>query len=343
MTIVDSELKMYKSKVITDTTTNGGLMDNTALVVSNVVNNVWPSVFKAERIAGGTKHRKTFLKVVNDADETLFYPQVWLDRITQGDDWVTFFAGTQTDTQNNLVGTERKYGCAVLKTNVAASAGSIIVTVEDAALATGNDAIFANGDTIRITNKDTPSSGTGTEEFHVINGAPSVVGNDITITLTGTLANAYNTTDGIYGTRIMSVYAPSDIEASFDSFVVTSAAGTYDESTYPVLLDNIGTINQTVTITFTDATTFTAASNVAGVTLTGGSIGTTYSPNNPEVTKPYFVLDKDGFGGTWIAGNTIVFNTVPAALPIWQKRVVPAGAASLTGNQVVIVFTGESA
>jgi hypothetical protein len=343
MSIVDTELKMYKSKEVSDATSNGGLLDNNALVTSGVVNNVWPSVFKAERLAGSTKYRKTFFKVANDNDETLFNPQLWMDIVTQGDDWVIFFAGTQTDTQNDIAGTEDKYGCAPLKTNVSAGGGSVVVTVEDSTLASGNDAIFRNGDTIRITNKDNPSSATGTEEIHVINGAPGVSGNDVTLTLTGTLGNDYNTDDNTYGTRVMSVLEPSDIEASYDNFVDTTAGdGTYDDSTYPPLLDNIGTINQTITITFTGASTFTAASNVAGVTLAGGDTSTDYSPSNPDVSKPYFTLDKDGFAGTWASGDEIVFDTIPAAYPIWQKRVVPAAASSLTGNRAVVVFTGES-
>ena len=343
MSIVDGELKMYKSKVVTDDTTNGGIMDNTAQVISGVVNNVWPSVFKAERLAGGTKYRKTFLKVANDNDETLFNPQLWMDVVTQGDEWVIFFGGTQTNVQNDIVGTETKYGCAILQANVSGGGGSIVVTVEDSTLASGNDVIFRNGGTIRITNKDTPSSITGTEEIHVINGAPGVSGNNITLTLTGTLANAYNIDDNTYGTRVMSVLEPSDIVTSFDNFVDTTAGdGAYDDSTYPPILDNLGTIAQTITITFTGATTFTATSNVSGVSLTGGTTGTDYSPSNSDVSKPYFTLESAGFSGTWASGDTIVFDTIPAALTIWQKRVVPAGADSLTGNRAVIVFTGES-
>lgn len=344
MTIVDSELLMLKSSVVDDTVSNGGRMDNNGGVTTGVLNNVWPSVFKAERLAGSTKYRKTFLKVANDDDDTLFNPQMWLDRRTPADDWVVFFAATQIDIQSSITGSEDCYGCGILETNVAAAAGSIVVTVEDSTLATGAaDEIFRDGDTIRITNKDTPDSGTGTEEEHIINGTPTVSGNDVTITLTGTLANAYNTDDNTYGTRIMSVYEPSDIEGSYDSFVDTTAGdGTYDDSTYPVLLDNIGTINQTVTITFTGATTFTAASNVAGVTLTGGSIGVDYQPSNGDVTKPYFTLETAGWAGTWASGDTVVFNTVPASSAIWQKRVVPAAATSLTGNRAVVVFSGEA-
>lgn len=344
MTIIDSELLMFKSKEVSDVASNGGLMDNLAQTISGVVNNVWPSVFKAERVAGSTKYRKTFLKVANDDDDVLFNPQVWMDIITQGDDWVTFIESDQIEIQSGITGAEDHFGCSSLFTNVAAAAGSIVVDVENAKLATGGaDEIFRDGGTIRITNKDTPSSGTGTEEIHVINGVPTVSGTEVTITLTGTLANTYNTDDNSYGTRVMSVLEPSNIEGSYDSFVDTTAGdGAYDDLTYPPLLDNIGTINQEITITFTGATTFTAVSDVAGVTLTGGNTTTDWTPSNPDVTKPYVILEFDGFSGTWASGDTIVFNTVPAAIAIFQKREVPAGAGSLTGNKAVVVFTGEA-
>ncbi len=345
MAIVDSELIMLASDVIDDTSANGGLMDNTAVITSGVVNNVWPSVFKAERAAGSIKYRKTYLKVANDDDDTLFNTQMWMDIITQGDDWVSFFLGSQTDVQGDITGTEDHYGCGTLKNDVLTGVSSFVVTVENAILATGaGDEIFRNGDTIRITNKDTPSSGTGTEEIHVISGSPGVSGLDVTITIVGTLANDYNVADGTIGTRIMSVLEPGDVIGSYNSFVDTTAGdGAYDDASYPPLLDNIGTIDQTVTITFTDATNFTAASNVSGVTLTGGASTSDYLPDNSDVSKPYFTLETDGFSGTWASGDTIVFHTVPAAYGIWQKRTVPAGADSLTGNKATVVFTGESA
>jgi len=347
MAIVDAELTMRKSLVVSDVAANGGLMNNLSagLVTSGVVNNVWPSVFKAERLAGSTKYRKTFLKVANDSDETLFNPQIWMDIITQGDDWQVFFPGTQTDIQSDIDGSEACYGCAALQANIAAGVSSFTVTVEDTSLVPGGaDEIFRDGDTIRITNKDNPSSVTGTEEDLVISGTPSVSGSDVTITITGTTANAYNTDDNTNGTRVMSILEPADIACAYSSFVDTVAGtGAYDDATYPPIMDNIGTIDQTITITFTDATNFTAASNVSGVTLTGGAIGTNYAPSNPTFTKPYFTLETAGFSGTWANGDTIVFHTSPAAYAIWQKRVVPAAASSLTGNKAVVVFSGESA
>jgi hypothetical protein len=339
MTVLAAELKVYKSTVITNDGTNGARMSSTE-VVSGVANNVFPNVFTADRVAGLTTHRKTFCKVGNDADETLYYPQIWLDILTAGDDWVIFFVGTQRDVQSGIAGTEDKYGCADLYANVSAGAATFDVDVENAALVSGNDLIFRVGDKFRITNKATIDAGTGTEEIHTLTGVTPVSGTRITLAFSATtLANSYTTAEG---TRVMGVYEPSDIECSFDNFVDTTAGdGTYDDTTYPVLLDNIGTVEETWTITFTNATDFGCVGDTVGA-VSGGSTAGNFAPSNAAFSKPYFTLDNGGFAGTWASGDTIVFQSHPAAVPIWQKRVVPAACGSLSGNKTTLVMGGES-
>lgn len=345
MSILDSELLMFKSLAISDLTGNGGKMDNAAQASTGVVNNVWPSVFRAERTDGSTKWRKTFLKVQNDDDLIFYYPQIWLDIVTPGDDWVTFFAGTQTDTQGGTTHTGAAaadhYGCGTLQTNVSIGGQTIIVTVEDVSLITGGaDEIFRDGDTIRITDKVDPTSGTGNEEIHTIDGTPTNSGNNVTITIVGTLANAFTTASN---TRVMSVYEPDDVEASWDSWVETCAGdGTYDEATTGnVVADNIGSIEEEYEVAFTDATNFTIrdfADNVIGSWTTSQDA----IPLNSDNSKPLFTLLAAGWADTWASGDTIVFETHPAAVPIWQQRVVPAAADSLAGDRTTVAITGES-
>ena len=334
MTILDSELQCYKSTTVNDTAANGGRMSNTQ-VISGVVQNVWPHVLKAERDAGSTKYRKLFYKIANDADETLLSSQLWLDAPTAAGDHVVMFAGTQRNTQADITGSERKYGAANLQANAVLGSNTLVVVVEDATL-TG---MFVNGDTIRVTDKLTPSSLTGNEEIHTINGVPVVSGTQVTITTTAVLANNYTT---VAGGRVMALYNFGDVKCVVDNWVETSAAGTYDETTYPVRCDNIGTIEQTLTLTFSDASNFTVSGDTVG-SLGAGTILADFAPQNPAFSKPYFTLDFEGFGGTWAAGNTIVFQTHPAAVPIWEKRVVPAASASLANNKVTSCVSGESA
>lgn len=335
MAILNSELKFYKPATVNDTSSNGGIMSTLAAdyLTSGGSQITFANVLASERASGSTKYRKVFMKVANDSDLTLSNPQVWLDAPTGADDWVVFFAGTQTDTQGDI-GSPRIYGAADLKTSITGGATStIVVTVEDTTV-TG---MFADGDTIRITDMTDPTSGTGNEEFLTVTGTPSVSGDEVTITVTSNVAASYTAGSA----WVQSIYSTSDVVCSVDNWVET-LGGTYDETTYPVLCDNIGTIEQTWTITFTDATNFTVAGNTVG-SLASGTTGGDYAPSNAEFTKPYFTLYSAGWGGTMVNGNTLVFQTHPATIPIWEKRVVPAAAASLSNNRVRLVIAGESA
>jgi len=342
--MLNTDLKIYLPETVNDLATNGGRM-STNLVVSGVVQNVWPHVPRAERTSGSKKYRKLFCKVADDADGTLIAPQYWLDDVTAGDDWFTMFAGTMTDMLAAVTGwetgadTKRKYGVARLKTDAAAGSSTIVLQLESATLGTGSDIIAVAGDTIRITDKLDPTAVTGNEEFLIISSV-SVVDTEMTIVTTTALVNTYTT---LALSRVSTVYEPGDVAASSGVPVVTSAAGTVDNASYPPLLDNIGTIEQTVTLTFADASNFTAISDVAGVTLTSGNITTLYAPSNPGFTKPYFQLEVGFFGGTFTAGDTVVIAFHPAAIAVWEKRVVPAGAASQSNNKITLVMAGESA
>lgn len=342
MTILDSELRFYKSAVVSDEGSNGGRM-GIAQIISGMSNNVWPNVFKAERLAGSTKYRKLFLKVANDDDLKLYNPLVWLDIPTVGDDWIVFFGATQLDTQAEIPvddsdpETNPRYGCASLAEDVLASADIVIVTVEDLTLVSGDDQIFRIGEKIRITNKETIDSGTGTEEEHIIGNITwdSLTG---TITLDGTtLANAYTVLEG---SRVMSLYEPGDVSCTISNWV-ENGSGTYNEATYPVLGDNIGTIEQTWTLTFSSATAYTVVGNTIG-SVGSGTVSVNFAPSNPNFTKPYFTIPYLGFGGTWTAANTIAFQTHPASIPVWEKRVIPPDCASLTGNKTTMCCSGES-
>lgn len=108
-----------------------------------------------------------------------------------------------------------------------------------------------------------------------------------------------------------------------------------------MLLDHIGTAEQTWTLTFTDATNFTVVGDTIG-SVGSGSRSADFAPSNGAVSKPYFTLRTAGWGGTWAAGNTIVWQTHPNAIPIWETRVVPASAASMAGNGITAVFEGET-
>ena len=335
--MLDSDIKTYHAEEVSSASTNGGKRGYTQ-VISGVVNNVWANVPKAERLAGSTTYRKMFTVAADDTDGTLVDAKEYIDNPTAAEDWVIAFEGTASDTQADISASARKYGSANIKSDITAGVSTFTVTVEDVSLTTGNDLIFADGDKIRLTDKTTPDATAGNEEFLTISGTPTVSGNDVTITVAESIANGYLSADGA---RAMALIDIGDVECSVDTFAVTSISGTYDDASYPVITDNIGSYTDSVTLTFTDATNFTGTSSV-GLTYGSGTVSADFTPTNPNNSKPYFTLESAGFGGTFASGDTVTFNVVDASFSYWLKRVVPASCSSLSSNSVTSVTTGES-
>jgi hypothetical protein len=253
---------------------------------------------------------------------------VGLWRPTTGEDSLYLAEGTQTNIQSGF-GTPDLYGVGALDASVLTGASEIEVLVEDGAVI-----IFRDGDTIRISDETSLGTG-GNAEIHVINGTPSVDGDVVTITLTGTLANGYSDTN----TYVASLIEATDVAGTTASKTVTSASGTFDENNMTV--GNLGSIYQIVTFTFTSATAFNVTSD-AGITLAGGTVDTTYAPTNVGKGATYFSVPATCWGGTFVAGNTVVITTIPPAVPILEKRIVPAGCTAFSSQSRGLMFFVES-
>ena len=332
MAIVRADLKTFRSETFNDTSSNGGRMSAVELS-SGVVGNVFPDATEAERTAGSQKFRKLFFKNSETTGLTLFNSRLFLELFTPAEDRVYFFQGTQTDIQSDLTGSENRYGSGQLNADVSAGATSIDVAVED-----GATTIFRNGEKIRISDcADIDATGC-TTEIATINGTPTVLADVVTIPLASGLNNSFVAAN----TRVASILEFGDLEPTTTAFTVTSGAGTYDDTTYPVQGDNQGTIEQNWTLTFTSATNFDITGDTVGNQGTG-NISSNTAPTNSDFGTPYWTLLSAGFGGTFTSGDTITFTTSPASIPTWVERVIPAGAASFSGNEAIIVFDGESA
>jgi len=332
MSIVANELIWRKAAEASDAGTNGGRMTATA-IVSAVKNNLFPDVPQAERTAGSTKYRKAFIQVANDDDLTLIAAKVFVLQPTPGDDFVTIFPGTQTDTQSGIGTPAQLYGAGKLNADVSAAAVTVTVLVEDWALAP----IFAAGMTVRVSNKTSVSDAVGTEEYRVIDtGGVSAAGNVITLTFTTGLAYGYSATN----TYVSSVLSAGDVVATATTPIV-AGGGSYNSGTYPIVIDNIGGIQQNWTCTFSSASVFTITGDTVG-SLGTFNVTSDAAPNNPALSKPYFTINRLGWSSP-VTGTTMTFTTTPASIPVWYKRVVPAGAASLSGDKVILGVDGESA
>lgn len=332
--ITAAELVWRLPAVVNDTTTNGGRMTGTAITTA-AKNNIFPDVSQAERAAGSTKYRKVFIHVSNDDETDLQQPKVFVETQTPGDDSVAIFAGTQRDTDATKNNTDL-YGAGQLDVSLSGGESAVDVLVEFGQDGVTPLVLFRAGETIRISDKTDVNDVVGNEEFHTILSVTGPVGSVYTVNLDGTtVGNAYVNT----ATRVASLYEPATVTS-----VIGNLGGSYT-GTVTIgngTTDHIGTVEQDWTVTFTDATNFTVVGDVVGA-VGGGDVGTTFSPNNPSHTKPYFNLPPSFWGGTFTASDTVTFTTNPASIPVWYQRMVPAGASSLTGNKVIVAVDGESA
>jgi hypothetical protein len=334
MPLSPADLVWKASSLVSDSSAaqNGGVM-GTRTIVNGVKNSLFPDVSQAGRVAGLTTVRKAFLHVINALDLALLNARLFLAKPTPGDDYVVFRPGTQTDTQATLA--SRPYGVGVLHSSVLAGVTSINVDCDDNAGYTTLEP-FRVGDVLRVS--DRPIGGSsGSEEFvtiSTVNYTPSYV----TIEFTPALGSAYADE-----TIVSSVYEPSDIEPLISGFAVTSASGTFNSATVGNAVAKArGGIQQTWTITFTSPTNFTLSGDLIG-NVGSGTINADYNPTNPATASPYFSLKSLAWGGSFIANDTLVFTTVPAALPIFFTRIVPAGSGSVANNSISISVQGESA
>lgn len=101
----------------------------------------------------------------------------------------------------------------------------------------------------------------------------------------------------------------------------------YNDVTYPLAVTNHNAITQRWRLQFTSSTAGNIVAEELGV-LGTFSTAADVAPLNPATGEPYFVLDKDGFGGSWATGNVIRFKTVAAGGPIWLARTVRSGPAT---------------
>jgi hypothetical protein len=331
MAILESELVFYPPEENSSASTNGGRPDETSSSPSGQYNNTWPNVFSDERDLGSNLLRKKFIKIENTSDLALQITKMFFHKPTDGDDYVKMFAGTMRNTQGDL-SSPREYGTSVLKTSVS-SGTTIVVTIEDSS----ETGLFQDGDLIVLHNKVNPTDVAGTREFLTITGSPVYVGDEVTITTVESVANSY-VADAAY---VSSVVEFGTIQTAYDNLVVTSSSGTFDDTTYPITLNNMGCIEQTWTITFNaGGTTFTCSGDTVGA-VESGNITEDYEPSNPN-TYNYFTIEFEAFGGTFAQDETIVFQTHPAMIPLWQRRVVPAGSSSQSTNDATLVIVGES-
>jgi hypothetical protein len=331
--MLTSDLIFYRAEEESSNPTNGGKITNT-IISSGALGTIMPNATKAERDSGSEVFRKLFFKA-NDANNGDLTDTIrFLDVPTTADDYIVLIQGTYADTQADLTGNERVYGCAYLSNDLAIATGPVTfdVDVEHLDLATGTKAIFKVGDTCRLTTKALPTSPSGLEQDITLT-VVSNVSTKVTVTTNDNIDSLFLTADGA---RLMPVIPKIDIATA-----VTGLTGKYDNVAGPIGLFNEGSFADTVTLTFTSSTNFTATS-ANGYVYGSGTTASDFEPVNPITGTLFFSVKALGYTTGIVNGDVIQFTVVPAYTGIWLDRVIKAGAGPLDGNNTRIGVIGES-
>lgn len=321
MSISASDIKFYKATTNNNTNSNGGVIDTDTAITTNVLNNLFPNVNNTDRTAGVTRYRKMFMKNDYSGELTAQNPKVWIGTLSTAGDYFRLKAGTDTDVQSTADDYTNWAGSGTLGSNATAGGSTLVVDFNAA------NGVYT-GSLIRI---DDVSND---EELTVTN--VSWATNRATITISGELSNSYTAAST---TVVSTIVELDDLDAASSSWTEHSSSGTYDDTTYPLTMYAKGTVSDTWTLTFDDASNFQVVGASTG-SVGSGDISNDFTPPNGE--SYYFSLDKDGWGGTWAAAEYVTWTTTQAAKGIWVKEVVPAATASAT-NTVILEWSCESA
>lgn len=331
MPLTDSDL-VWRPSVLRSSSVpaqNGGAMAMSTLV-SGVKNNLFPDVGQLERASGSVSWRKCFMHINSSDDSPLLNVRLFLESMTPADDFVTFAQGTAHDTEAEL--TTRVYGIGQLLEPSAPSDSQLLIRGEQPA---GYAALepFRIGDSVRI------AQGADHEEFVTLTHA-DYSGESIRLDVEPALTQYYSPEQ----TTVASVLALPELAAEFSVIELLSNDGSLDTTTPGHLLaHNKGAIEQDWLLTFSDTQQFSVAGHLLGTLAIPGAISADFAPLNPATGTPYFTLRASAWGGSFVANDTLRFQTRPAALAVWYRREVPAGSTSLANNYAALMLYGESA
>ena len=317
MAITSSDLKIYTSVLRNDLDTNGGVIGYQEVVPEG--NNLVANYNEGNFVTGRTVYTKAGFRIATNDNEPLQRVNIFISQPTTEGDYIVLRNGTFTDIQADIQPTDKIYGAGYLTVDANAGDTTISVGVEQGALP-----MFDVGDTI-IVSAFASNSASNSEELAKVS-AVSVAGDVFTLTLEAPLKFTYTiTTD--FSPLVANTIQIENFSVSLTDINVTSSNGLFDNASSPVVLNNFGTVADTYTIVFDSPSTFTVSGNFSG-NLGNGNISATFNAPNIAADTDYFSIPASVWGGTFAAGDTITFRTLPAIAPFWIIQNLLAGTAS---------------
>jgi hypothetical protein len=148
----------------------------------------------------------------------------------------------------------------------------------------------------------------------------------------------------IYGTLYARTSIPFDQQTWTnvwdDNPIGSGVAAQYNNTQYPIAVNNASAIQERWALIFTSSTAFNVVGEHAGQIATG-TIGTDTAPINPNTNEPYFTIPAAGWGAGWSAGNVLRFNTYSNNAPTWIIQAIGQGEATDTDYTFCLEFRGD--
>ena len=329
MSITSSDITYYHPVSVSRLSTNGGVRSYNIVNFSKLGDLV-PPASMADAASGVTLYTKCFAKLTNTSDEALYSSYVGFFGLDSQDDSYYMALGTSESTQSDAVGYSASDWAVggLLKIDVSAGAVSIDITTEDGAGIDSSNMCYLD-------------DGVNAEIFPVSN--VSFVGSTATLTVD----SSYNGGSGL----MHSYTAASTSFSSLLNVGTVTTSWTEDANTNGLTITgdvetyNAGTITESYRVIFSGSTTYDIykTSDLVTPILTGGSISADVSvQNTDEATGHYLFTIPSGFFSGANASDVYDFSTSAAEIPIWIKRVVPAGANSGVVSGLSIQIVGEA-
>lgn len=157
--------------------------------------------------------------------------------------------------------------------------------------------------------------------------------NDVVVSLDDQVSSSYE----IANTTASVCLVTPEVKAYFDSVVFTNGGGNGEFDSGVMLAHCAGAVRDTITLTFSNASTYTVAGVNSGV-IGSSTTGSVFVAKNPETNQNMFTIPNTAWSGTILAGNTLVFELYPASQGVWMKEFVPPGTAQEPHNLCIMGF-----
>lgn len=148
---------------------------------------------------------------------------------------------------------------------------------------------------------------------------------------------------GDTGARYYNLFSQQSFDVWDDNPTTNPILAKYDDINYPIQIVNKDSVAGRWMVKFLTSTTVEVIEENLGVVQTSTNItNTNLAPINPATGLPYWTMNFNGFGGGWVTGNVIRFNTDSGEMNMWVIRTVKSGQLTEETDSMDLEIRGDA-